>query len=298
MTPFVARQIDVAEPEHREHLLLHLRSTPHPVMVLNTCQRLEVFGFDNPSHHETPAAAEWREYVAFERLARIAAGLESRILGELEILGQVRTAYKEFQSRCDTHDTTLDRIFQDALSLARRARKESGIDRNVTSLSALAGRELIARVSDASPVAVIGAGSMASSVARYLAKRGSSPVRVTSRCPDRAMALALQVGGFSAGLDGLGDLLDGVAGIICATAAPHPVLYPKHVQKSLRPLHIIDLGTPADCHDDVRALPKVEYIPLESIEQRAQHQTEDREARATVATRIIKDGAMAWAQTR
>lgn len=296
MMPFAARQIEVSKPEERVQALASLQAVEHPLLILNTCQRLEIFGWIPEPQDDF--GAEWRDYLAFERLARIAAGLESRILGELEILGQVRTAYKDFKGRCESHDTTLDRIFQDALALARRARKVSGIDRDVTSLSALAARELIARVPAGAPVAVIGSGSMASSVARYLGKRGKSPVRVTSRCPDRAMTLAMEVGGFGSGLDDLSDVLDQVAGIITATAAPHPVVYPQHIHAARRPLHIVDLGVPPDCHEDVMHMEDLHYIPLETIEGRAHVHSEDRKERAEVAAQLIRDGAVAWSQNR
>ena len=241
-------------------------------------------------------SSQWADITAFERLARIAAGLESRILGEIEILGQVRSAYKHFLCRRRPDCCSLHRCFQDALALARRARRESGIDRNLTSLSGLAARELLAQVEPGAPLAVIGAGDLAGSVARYLRKRaGPVPVRVSSRCPDNALALAEQVGGFGGGLDTLCHLLEGVTGIVCATAAPHPVLYPDHLASAGRPLAIIDMGVPPDCHEEVTALKDIVYTGLRAIEMKAQSNTASRRAAAERAARIIRAGAEAWA---
>lgn len=292
----VARQIDARHPEERLEAIHRLRSIERPLLILNTCQRLEYFSCRAECVPELRTSQEWKDAVAFERLARIAAGLESRILGELEILGQVRTAYKDFRQSLRPDCCNLDRLFQDALALARRARRESGIDRNLTSLSALAARELLARVPVGEPIAVIGSGSIAGSVARYLGKRGKSPVRVTSRCPERAMTLALEVGGFGGGLDNLDHLLDGVAGIITATAAPHPILYPEHIRGARRPLAVVDLGVPPDCHNDIGTMDGVEYIGLELIESKAQVNTQDRRERAEIAAQIIRDGALAWSR--
>lgn len=289
-------EIEVKEPEERLAALSRLRELNRPLLVLNTCQRLEVFACPRVDIPELETSPKWRDAVAFERIARIAAGLESRVLGELEVLGQVRSAYKQFRSAKRADCCALDRLFQDALALARRARRESGIDRNLTSLSALASRELLARVPAGLPIAVVGSGSLAGSVARYLGKRGKSPVRVTSRCPERAMTLALEVGGFGGGLDDLHHLLDGVGGIIAATAAPHPVLYAEHIAGALRPLTIVDMGVPPDCHDDVQRDPAVTYIGLEAIEAKAHINTAERRQRAEVAAEIIREGALKWSQ--
>ncbi len=294
----VGCQIDIDCPEQRLEAIQRIRESGRPALILNTCQRLECFSSQAIPLSEPATTQRWQDAVAFERLARIAAGLESRILGELEILGQVRSAYKAFRTHPQHDSTDLDRLFQEALSLARRARRESGIDRNLTSLSAIAARTLIDRITDSAPVAVVGSGSIASSVVRYLGKRGKSPVRVTSRCPDRAMSLALEVGGFGGGLAELKHLLDGVAGIICATAAPHPVLYPEHLHGARRPLTIVDLGVPPDTHEVVQAMNDVDYIGLEAIEAKAQMNTLARQERAEVAARIIRDGALAWSRSR
>jgi glutamyl-tRNA reductase len=237
--------------------------------------------------------------MAFERLARIAAGLESRVLGELEILGQVREAYRVFKRNNSGPEAAwLDRLFQKALALSRKARRESGIDRNMTSLSGLAARDMLRRVAPGMPLAVVGSGSLAGPVARYLGKRGRSPVRISSRCPGNALRLALEVDGFGAGLDELAPLLRGVGGIITATAAPHPVLYSHHLAGVCRPLFITDLGVPPDCHDAVPELPWVRYHNLAAVEARAHVHLGERTRRAEVAARTIRDGALAWARER
>lgn len=292
---FVGCQLEVTAPHAREQAVDALRKTAQsPLLVLDTCQRFESFGFHVPAAQHIRVLQTWDTRQAFERLARIAAGLESRILGELEVIGQVRNAYRLFREAGGHGLTTLDRIFQDALALAREARRESGIDSNLTSLSGLAARELLDRVSVNAPLAVVGSGSLAGSVARYLTKRGSQPVRVASRCPENAMSLAMEIGGFASGLDQLAHLFDGAAGIVTATAAPHALVYPHHLQRAARPLVLIDLGVPADCCPEVAALPDITYISLADIEAKAQINSEERRQRALVAARLIQDGAQAW----
>ena len=282
----------------RERLVRALRGGQAPVLVLDTCQRLEVFAGAEADLADLPVSERWHHAVAFERLARIAAGLESRILGELEVLGQVRSAYKEFRRQAGDGAPGMDRTFQGVLALARKARRESGIDRQMTSLSGLAARELLRHVGTAQPVAVVGTGSLASSVARAIGKRAAAPIRVCGRCPENAISLAARVGGFGSGLDELQPLLRDVAGIVTATAAPHPVIYPHHVAESASPLHIVDLGVPPDCCAEVQRALGVEYLGLDLIESRAHGNAEERRRRAEQAAEIVRRGALQWSRRR
>jgi glutamyl-tRNA reductase len=293
---FVACELDLATPHDRERILGVLsQRTDRPMLVLSTCQRLECFGFGLPEIDSVSVVAQHEQAAAFERLARIAAGLESRILGELEVLGQVRTAYKTFRERGGASLSRLDRVFQDALALAREARRESGIDRNLTSLGALASREILDRLPNTTAAAVIGSGSLAGSVARYLTKRGRCTVRVMSRCPENAMTLAMEVGGFAAGLEDIAPQLKGISAIVTATAAPHAIVYPQHLAEAARPLVIVDLGVPPDCSPDIASLHGVTYISLAQIEEKAQINSDERRQCAEVAARIVREGAQAWA---
>ena len=289
-------EIEVHPPGAREAVVDDLRrGSDDPMMVLDTCQRLEVFGMVEPApvRHAT-FVRRWTAQQAFERLVRIAAGVESRILGELEVLGQVREAYRSFREMTGGNEVALDRMFQDALFLARKARKASGIDRELTSIGALAARELIACVPEGKPIAVIGAGSLAGSIARYLGKRGNSPIHVASRCPENALRLAAKIGGFGMGLDAMAGQLSQAWGIVCATAAPHPVVYDHHLGPEHRPVMIIDLGVPPDCEEKLALRPGITYVPLATIEQKADVNMARREASAEVASAHIRQGAAAW----
>ena len=293
---FVGYQLELTAPHAREEAVNGLRnSTQSPQLVLDTCQRLECFGLGLPVHEHLRVVQTFDSQAAFERLARIAAGLESRILGELEVIGQVRTAYKQFHATTGRSLTALDRIFQDALALAREARRESGIDQNLTSLSGLAAHALMDRLPPEAPLAVVGSGSLATGVVRSLTKSGKRPVRIASRCPENAMSLAMEVDGFAHGLDELTHLFDGAAGIITATAAPHALVFPQHLATAQRPLVIVDLGVPPDCCREVQVLDGVTYISLADIEAKAQLNSADRRERAEHAARLVHEGAQAWA---
>jgi len=282
--------LEIPDPIWRERIAKTLRSQRvSPLLVLNTCQRLETYGWQPAiplpvGIKSTPIA----EGDAIRRLARIAAGLDSRVLGELEVLGQVRQAYKDFHSEFGKNEVKLDSLFQQAIALARKARRESGIDSNLTGLAALSARKVMESVPDETPVAVVGSGSLAKSVARYLGKRSNLPVHVSSRCPENAMKLAMEVGGFSSGLDELVPVLSKVDVIVSATAAPHPLIYNRHlVSSSGNRKLIIDLGEPPDCAEEVQQREDIDYFGLLDIETDAQSNTEERKERAKLAEEII-----------
>lgn len=258
-------------------------------LVLNTCQRLEVYGTRLALPAEAPVTERFAGTVAVERLARIAAGLESRIPGEFEVLGQVRAAYKRFRAHPQWHASPLDALFQKALAAARQARRKSGIDQMATSVAALAVHRLTRQIAPGESVAVIGTGSLAGSVARRLAKQERHPIKIASRCPVRAGNLAGQLGACGASLSDLVDLLEGVSAVITATGAPHPVLRSTHVANSRRPLYIVDLSVPRDCHPELDEDPSVIQIPLESIEGEALINMDERRQRAAKAAAIIAE---------
>lgn len=275
----------VAKVQRADQLVAELPGA----LVLNTCYRLEVYGAESLSLSDAPVVGTYQGVEAMERLARIAAGLESRIVGELEVLGQVRAAYKRFRSRPGWETLHLDGIFQKVLSAARKARRESGIDQLVTSVASLAVSSIANHVQPGEPIAVIGTGSLAGSVARHIVKRGGHPVRIASRCPVRAENLADQLGGAGACLTDLSRLLSGVGGIISATGAPHAVLLPEHVAGCSRPLYIVDLSLPQDCHPDLDSDLSIIRISLQQIEEEAGGNWDERRRRAEIASTIVRE---------
>jgi glutamyl-tRNA reductase len=258
------------------------------MMVLNTCQRLETYGRYRPQGDAAQRIVRERGAVeAVRSLARIACGLESRILGELEVLGQVREAYKTFHHQFGRDDKDLDRLFQQAIALARKARKASGIDQKLTGLAALTARRILESVPSDAPVTIVGSGSLARGVARYLGKRSNLPVRVSSRCPENAMRLAMECGGFSSGLDELKPMLQDARVVVTATAAPHPLVYNHHLPDTLPQRLVIDLGEPPDCSAELKTRADIEYVGLLDVEAHAESNTAERERRAAKARKII-----------
>jgi len=285
----IACTLHIPEPRKRERLAKSLQTDArHPMLVLNTCQRLETYGWSCPQG--LPDQIEYhclQEEEAIRYFARIAAGLESRIIGELEILGQVRQAYKEFHQKFGKSDARLDRLFQKGIALARKARRESGIDKNLTGLAALTARRIIQSVPETASVTIVGSGSISQAVARYLGKRTNMPVRVSSRCPENAMKLAIEIGGFSSGLDELIPMMREAEVIVSATAAPHPLIYNHHIPESSSRKLVIDLGEPPDCASEIQERSDIEYVGLLQMESHANTNTLERKARAEIAANLI-----------
>lgn len=287
--PLIACTLEIPDPESREYFALRLREqSDAPLLVLNTCQRLETYGRNIPPNIPPDVlGGAIGEERAIRHFARIAAGLESRILGELEILGQVRQAYKHFHQRFGKEDARLDRLFQQAIALARKARRQSGIDTNLTGLAALTARRIIESVPDDAPVTIVGSGSIARGVARYLGKRSRLPVRVSSRCPENAMRLAVEIGGFASGLDELAPMLCDARVVVTATAAPHPLIYNRHLPERTGSKLVIDLGEPPDCAPEIRNRADIDYVGLLDMESHARTNTDERKRRAERAADII-----------
>lgn len=287
-TSLISCALSIPDPNERDRVARELRSQrQNPMMVLSTCQRLETYGRMRPHVGKDCIVRERTEEDAIRALARIASGLESRILGELEVMGQVREAYKTFHTAFGQDDAALDRMFQKAIALARKARRESGIDSNLTGLAGLTSRRIIESVPEDASVAIIGSGSLAQGVARYLGKRTSLPVHVSSRCPENAMKLAMACGGFSTGLDDLQATLKDAQVIVTATAAPHPLVYTQHLPVLDVPRLVIDLGEPPDCDLSVQNRSDITYVGLLDIEADAQTNTREREERAEIARQLI-----------
>ncbi len=247
-------------------------------VVLSTCNRTEVYaaapaggsGAGLLAAHLTAVAGPgsggevpFYQHVgdaAARHLFAVASGLDSMVLGETEIFGQVKKAYAVAHAAGHT-DKSLNKLFQHAFQVAKHVRTHSQITRGATSVGA-AGVDLAEKIfGDLArcTVMVLGAGEMGQSVAKSLAARGVHGVIVSNRSYDRAVELAREMDGVAMHLD------DGIANlaradiVISATSAPHSVLAREQVAPALRkrrgrPLFLIDIAVPRDIEPEVRDL--------------------------------------------
>ena len=249
------------------------------VAVLSTCNRLEVYAaaenaraararivqFLSESRGVRQADLETWLYAhageaAVKHLFTVATGLDSMLVGEAQILGQVGDAL-EIAQREQTLGAILSRLFQHALAVGKAARTETDIGRGALSLG-YAAVELAREIFAAEPphsVLVIGAGEIAESVARCLAANHIGPILVANRTFERAGALAAKFNGRALHFGSIPDALTDVDIVIASSAAPHAVIHRDEVARALetrrgRPLFLIDIAVPRDVDPRVAQL--------------------------------------------
>lgn len=215
-------------------------------------------------HHETPASVR--------HLFRVASGLDSMILGETEILGQVKQAYAA-AVEAGTAAGTLNRLFQRAFHVAKAVRAGTEITRGATSVGAVAvelAGKIFGDLRDRR-VMVLGAGETSERTARSLVSRGVRTVIVSNRTFDRAAVLAAEIGGQAIHFDDWQTEFSDVDILISSTAAPHHLitrerLEPVMRQRAGRPIFIIDLAVPRDVNPVVSQLEGVHLYDIDSLD--------------------------------
>ena len=259
-------------------------------LVLATCNRIEVFAEVDRFHggitdvsrvlarHAGATVEELSPYVtvyyedqAIGHLCTVAAGLDSMVVGETQVLGQLRAAYALAQEE-GTVGRELHPIAQRALRVGKRVHAETGIDRAGASLVSVALDRVTDTLGDLAgrPVLVVGAGSMGALAATTLARRGAS-VTVSSRTPASAARLAESVGGRHADLEQLTEELAAADVLVTCTGATGTVIGTDVVTAALdgrgdRPLAIVDLALPRDVDPGVAGLPGVHVVDLAMLQ--------------------------------
>ena len=209
---------------------------------------------------------------ALAHLFTVAAGLDSMVVGESQILGQIRKALTRGQDDA-TVGPALNAAFQQALRVGKRGHAETGIDRAGPSIVSAALDRVAAQGLDlaGARALVVGAGAMAGLSVAHLDRRGARSITVLNRTPDRAARLAAPVGGRSGGLDVLAAEVAAADVVICCTGATGVVVGVDDVAPALqgrdasRPLAVVDLALPHDLDPVLAADPRVHYTGLAAL---------------------------------
>ncbi|HLV36116.1 MAG TPA: glutamyl-tRNA reductase [Spirillospora sp.] len=295
-------------------------------VLLSTCNRIELYAVARVSEQtrtaveqfladlrgiapETLRAHAYYEtgYNAVTHLMRVAAGVDSMILGEAQILGQVRQAFAAAQA-AGTTGPLLSHLFTLAARAGKRARAETEISRHVTSVSHAAvalARMQVAEIHRARAL-VVGSGEMAHLAAQALHRHNVTAIRCINRTYGRAEALARAFDGEALDWQQLPEALAEADVVIAATSAPHTVIQQRDVQQALarrdkRPLVLIDIALPRDVDEGVRALPGVFYYDLDDLNTFVQANLARREAALAGVDAVIAEEAaryMAWYRGR
>ena len=268
-------------------LLAHERAAGRSALLLLTCNRCELYWCGTHDHEPWfRDLAGGRGVIlagAIERLDgaeavrhvfAVTAGLDSQILGETEILGQVRRAYDAARA-AGTTTREMDAIFSAALSAGRRVRRETLLGRHPASVSSAAVELAAKEWADGfgrRPVVVLGAGEAAEGVLRSLHLQGAKNVALVNRNPERAAVLAAAWGAAARGWDELPELMAAADLLLVATGAARPVLSAAQLASALAsrqgwPLVTIDLSVPRNVQPEARAVPGVRLFDLDDLQR-------------------------------
>ena len=259
-------------------------------VVLSTCNRTEVYVVAEKFH---PAYGDLRSFfselalaapeeladhlyvhdadAAARHLFRVASGLDSAVVGEAEILGQVRDAWESAQAE-GTAGSQLNLLFRHALEVGKRARTETGIGRHVASVSTAAvamAAERLGRLEGRS-ILVLGAGEMAEGMVRALVTSGVSDVRIANRTWENADELAGRVGGRAIRLAELDAALHEVDLLLTGTGASSMIIEHSDVSRVMRarpehPLLVVDVAVPRDVDPSAADIPGVTLLDMDDL---------------------------------
>lgn len=284
------------------------------VVALSTCNRTELYMVvDDPLEAETTvlgmlarqantrptalAAAIYshRNCDAARHLYRVSSGLESMIVGEDQIQGQVKRAFETALDR-ETAGPLTSHLFRAALATGKRVRTETGISAgqlSLPSVSAMLARETFGQFAGRQ-VVVVGTGESSELAAQALAELGARLVFVATRRRDRAISLAAQFGGDSVAFDELPEVLMGADVLVSATASPHLLIEPDELAEVLQeragsPLLVIDLAVPRDIHSDCGALDGVSLYDIDDLDAVVARNRHVRRGEARKAEGIVEE---------
>jgi len=288
-----------------------LRGLPsvHEVALLSTCNRTELYAVTDD---DGSALADWlathpddagdlHAYLyrhadadAVRHLFRVATGLDSLVLGEPQILGQVKDAWATARAS-GSLGNQLDRLFQHAFATAKRARTDTRIGANPVSVASTAVRlaqESFARLAD-STVLLIGAGETIELAARHLVQAKTRRLLIANRTLAHAQDLATRHGGYALALSELDRHLCEADVVISATAARDPILHKAQVAAALatrrhRPMLLLDLAVPRDIASDVAELKDIFLYTVDDLERAIEDNRRSRREAANEAEAIVE----------
>lgn len=279
-------------------------SHPNPfseLVILSTCNRIELYavsGCQEPDdlvsflvdEHDVSEDQIWshiyhyKDEQAVRHLLNVASGLDSLVLGEPQILGQVSEAL-ELARQTGTCGPILSRLFQRAIHAGKRARTETLIARNPVSISSLAASMAEASIHDLSraQIVILGAGEMAELAVEALRKRGAMKVLVLNRTLERAEMLAKRWQAEASTFEHLSQAIATADILISSTGAPHTILHPGKLMEirgkvPTRPLVMIDIAVPRDIDPGCGDLPGVRLYDMDSLQDHLSHSLSEREA--------------------
>ncbi|CRL59813.1 glutamyl-tRNA reductase [Proteus mirabilis] len=282
-------------------------------VVLSTCNRTELYLSmeDKENSHEQlirwlcqyhqiepselKSSVYWhQDNQAVSHLMRVASGLDSLVLGEPQILGQVKKAFADSQNY-DSLSSELERLFQKSFSVAKRVRTETQIGANAVSVAFAActlARQIFESLSSLT-ILLVGAGETIELVARHLREHQVKKIIIANRTKERAQRLANEVDADVITLSEIDECLSQADIVISSTASPLPIIGKGMVERALKkrrnqPMLLVDIAVPRDIEQDVEKLNNVYLYSVDDLEAIIQHNREQRQAAAIQAEHIVQ----------
>ncbi len=294
----------------------------HEAAILSTCNRTELyFQADTPQaavewladyRRLTPQEIEPYLYTHPEREAvrhafRVASGLDSMVLGEPQILGQMKEAVR-IARESGTLGTTLNKLFQHSFAVAKDVRSTTAIGASIVSMAAAAVRlaeRIFERIAE-QKVLFIGAGEMIELCATHFAAKKPKQMVIANRTIDRGRALADRFGATAIRLEELGERLSEFDIVVSCTASQLPIIGLGLVERAIkarrhRPMFMVDLAVPRDVELEVGALDDVFLYTVDDLAQVVESGMESRQTAVADAETIVGarvDSFLLWLQTR
>jgi glutamyl-tRNA reductase len=279
-------------------------------MIVSTCNRVEFIAnmkngtgdlreFMRDYFHVEPSQFEthlyeFREDDAIRHIFRVASSLDSMVVGEPQILGQVKEAYATARA-VGAVRAQLDQLLTRAFAVAKRVRTETAIGSSSVSIASVAVElaEKIFGSLNGKCVYLVGAGKMSELAARHLLAHGASSIFVANRTYDRAIRLANQFNGQAIEFSRLYETCDRADIVITSTGAPHFIFRPEHGEKFLsrrrnRPMFFIDIAVPRDVDPEVNKLDGLFVYDIDDLQQAVTAHVADRRKEAEKAEAIVK----------
>ena len=311
--PIAVRELIAVPGDELPKRLLRLKAIAgvREALLVSTCNRLEIFAVAETSSAsadllaELGAAAAPHAIVrsdedALRHLFRVAASLDSMVVGEAQILGQLKEAANVAQ-QAGTVGAHLGSALARATQAARRVRTDTAVARGVVSVSSVAV-DLVHKVLGdlvGRSVVLLGAGEMAQLAARELQKRGVTELLIANRSSARAEELAASIGGVAVNLLELPSLLERVDVAICSTGSATPIVTRELMaaalnQRRYRPLFLIDLALPRNVEPSVNQLENVYVYDMDDLERVAAQNLNLREGELASAEAIVDEELRAF----
>jgi glutamyl-tRNA reductase len=290
----------------------HVPTPLNELVLLSTCNRIELYAASSgpvfaeletflssvssvPVDQFRPHLYRFEGIGAARHLFEVAAGLDSLIVGEPQILGQVTRAL-ELAREQNTAGSLLNRLFQAAIHAGKRTRTETAINRNAASVSSLAASLSERAVHDISEaqIVILGAGEMAELAVEALRKRGAQKILVVNRTLERAQALTQRWNAHATTFENLQAALDSADILIASTGAPHTIISREMVAETMRrhperPLVLIDIAVPRDIDPEAASLPHVKLYDMDKLNAHLEHSLMERLAEVPQVRNILNE---------